>query len=65
MNPTINPVRASLQRGMGYAKDAEKYLKAVLAEWRVIRLTEKQLEIGTIEKVLAFIPHEAAPATSE
>lgn len=52
-------------RGVGYAKDAEKYLEAVLAGWRVIRLTEKQLEIGTIERVASFIRHEAAPTTSE
>lgn len=46
-------------RGAGYAKDAEKYLEAVLAGWTVIRLTEKQLEIGTIERVAAFIQHGA------
>ena len=48
-------------RGAGYAKDAEKYLEAVLAGWTVIRLTERQLEIGTIERIGAFIQREAAP----
>ena len=42
-------------RGSGYAKDAEKYLEAVLAGWRVIRLTERQLEIGPIERIVAMI----------
>ena len=42
-------------RGLGYAKDAEKYLEAVLADWTVIRLTEKQLEIGLIERIIAWI----------
>lgn len=48
-------------RGAGYAKDAEKYLEAVLAGWTVIRLTEKQLEIEFIERVVAWIntPREA------
>ena len=42
-------------RGGGYAKDAEKYLEAVLAGWTVIRLTEKQLEIGSIERIVAMV----------
>lgn len=48
-------------RGAGYAKDAEKYLEAVLAGWTVIRLTEKQLEIGFIERIVAWI--NTLPAT--
>jgi very-short-patch-repair endonuclease len=47
-------------RGMGYAKDAEKYLEAVLAGWTVIRLTAKQLEIDLIERIVAFL--NTAPA---
>ena len=39
----------------GYAKDAEKYLEAALAGWRVLRLTERQLEIGTIERIVALL----------
>ena len=42
-------------RGSGYAKDAEKYLEAALAGWRVLRLTERQLEIGTIERIVALL----------
>jgi very-short-patch-repair endonuclease len=42
-------------RGAGYAKDAEKYLEAVLAGWTVIRLTAKQLEIDFIERIVAFL----------
>jgi very-short-patch-repair endonuclease len=42
-------------RGVGYAKDAEKYLEAVLAGWTVIRLTEKQLNLDFIERIVAWI----------
>jgi very-short-patch-repair endonuclease len=48
-------------RGGGYAKDAEKYLEAVLAGWTVIRLTAHQLEVDFIERIVAWIntPPEA------
>ncbi len=42
-------------RGAGYAKDAEKYLEALFAGWTVIRLTEKQLEIDFIERIVAHV----------
>jgi very-short-patch-repair endonuclease len=42
-------------RGTGYAKDAEKYLEAAMAGWTVLRLTEKQLEIGFIERIVGWI----------
>jgi hypothetical protein len=42
-------------RGGGYAKDAEKYLEAVLADWTVIRLTRAQLELEFIERIVAWI----------
>ena len=42
-------------RGAGYALDAEKYLEAVLAGWTVIRLTEKQLDLDFIERIVAWI----------
>ncbi len=42
-------------RGLGYTKDAEKYLEAVLAGWTVIRLTEKQLELDFIERIDALL----------
>jgi hypothetical protein len=39
-------------RGVGYAADAEKYMEAVLAGWRVIRLTERQLNQSTIKRII-------------
>ena len=49
-------------RGGGYAKDAEKYLEAVLAGWTVIRLTEKQLEVDFIERIVARLRQSSSPA---
>ena len=48
-------------RGGGYAKDAEKYLEAALAGWRVLRLTAAQLEIGFIERIVCLISPATAP----
>lgn len=42
-------------RGGGYAKDAEKYLEAVLAGWTVLRLTQVQLELDFIERIVAWL----------
>jgi len=42
-------------RGCGYAKDAEKYLEAALSGWRVIRLTERQLDAEWIERIIALL----------
>ncbi len=42
-------------RGTGYANDAEKYLEAALHGWTVLRLTERQLEIGFIERIQALL----------
>lgn len=42
-------------RGAGYASDAEKYLEAVLAGWRVIRLTERQLQPDMIARIIELI----------
>ena len=54
-------------RGAGYAKDAEKYLEAVLAGWTVIRLTEKQLDLDFIERIVALLRQSSSSAetTSE
>jgi very-short-patch-repair endonuclease len=41
-------------RGSGFVKDAEKYFEATLAGWRVVRLTELQLEAEWIERVRDF-----------
>jgi very-short-patch-repair endonuclease len=46
-------------RGSGYAKDAEKYLEAVLAGWTVLRLTKPQLEIDFVERIVALISSRA------
>lgn len=46
-------------RGAGYASDAEKYLEAVLAGWRVIRLTERQLEPETITRIVELLRHHS------
>ena len=52
-------------RGAGYAKDAEKYLEAAMAGWTVLRLTEPQLEIGIIERLVTWLNTlpEAAPSS--
>ena len=49
-------------RGGGYAKDAEKYLEAVLAGWTVIRLTEKQLDLDFIERIVALLRQSSSSA---
>ena len=42
-------------RGGGFVKDAEKYLEATLAGWCVVRLTEKQVEVEWIDRLIAFL----------
>lgn len=42
-------------RGGGYARDAEKYLEAALHGWTVLRLTERQLELDFIERIVAWL----------
>lgn len=42
-------------RGAGYAGDAEKYLEAALAGWRVLRLTERQLTAEWVERIVALV----------
>ena len=42
-------------RGSGFVADAEKYLEAVLAGWRVVRLTERQLESEWVERIRDFL----------
>lgn len=34
--------------------DAEKHLEAVLAGWRVVRLTSMQIEAETLERLIAL-----------
>ena len=42
-------------RAAGFAADAEKYLEAALAGWRVLRLTELQITAPMIERIIAFV----------
>ena len=41
-------------RAAGFIADAEKYLEAALADWRVLRLTELQITAPMIERIIAF-----------
>jgi very-short-patch-repair endonuclease len=38
-------------RGKGFEADCEKYLEAALLGWKVIRLTDKQLECATLDRI--------------
>jgi len=49
-------------RPQGFAADAEKYLEAALAGWRVLRLTEPQITAPMIERIIRFVVAET-PAT--
>jgi very-short-patch-repair endonuclease len=51
----VSELIVSRTQGIGYAKDAEKYLEAAMEGWTVLRLTEKQLEIEFIERIVAWI----------
>jgi very-short-patch-repair endonuclease len=42
-------------RGTGFSNDAEKYLEATLAGWRIIRLIPSQLTFLTAERILSWI----------
>lgn len=38
-------------RGSGFVKDAEKYFEATMSGWRVVRLTEGQLQADAITRL--------------
>ena len=42
-------------RPQGLAADAEKYLEAALAGWRVLRFPELQITAPMIERIITFI----------
>jgi len=42
-------------RPQGFAADAEKYLEAALAGWRVLRLTELQITAPMIERIIRHL----------
>ena len=45
-------VQGRHNRPQGFAADAEKYLEAALAGWRVLRLTELQITAPIIERII-------------
>ena len=45
-------------RGRGFLADAEKYFEAAMEGWRVIRLVDRQLSLGTLRRVAAAIQNE-------
>ena len=57
-------------RGGGFMADVEKYLEAVLGGWRVVWLTQRQLEADTLERLIALlagtlsIPPAATPSSA-
>jgi len=51
-------------RGSGYAKDAEKYLQAALSGWRVIRLTERQLDADWIVRLIRLLESPSLAGTT-
>jgi len=42
-------------RAAGFVADAEKYLEATLAGWRVLRLVDRQLTMETVGRVAAAV----------
>lgn len=48
-------IRGRHNRPQGFAADAEKYLEAALAGWRVLRLTELQITAPMVERIVAFV----------
>lgn len=44
-------VKGRHSRGSGFEKDCEKYLEAALLGFKVIRLTEKQLNAETLDRI--------------
>ena len=42
-------------RAAGFVADAEKYLEAALAGWRVVRLVDSQLTLETVGRVAAAV----------
>ena len=39
-------------RSAGFIADAEKYLEAALAGWRVLRLTDRQITAPSVERII-------------
>lgn len=48
-------VRGRHNRAEGFLADIEKYLEAALAGWTVLRLADRQLNSGTIGRIVEFV----------
>lgn len=42
-------------RAEGFLADIEKYFEATLGGWTVLRLTQRQLNLRTIERIVEFV----------
>ena len=48
-------VQGRRNRPQGFAADAEKYLEAALAGWRVVRLADPLITAPMVERLIAFV----------
>lgn len=48
-------------RGIGYANDAEKYLEAVFEGWTVLRLTQVQLNLKWVARIVGLVHANEKP----
>lgn len=51
-------------RGKGFANDCEKYNEAALLGWAVFRLTEEQLRLPFLGRMIGFLYRRLPPSTS-
>jgi hypothetical protein len=51
--PPGGPVRHN--RAEGFLADIEKYFEAALAGWTVLRLSERQLTLEAVERIVRFV----------
>ncbi len=52
-------------RAAGFAADLEKYLEAVLAGWRVVRLGPAELTLPVVGRLVALVAGSAPPNPAE
>ena len=48
-------IRGRHNRAEGFMADVEKYFEAALAGWRVLRLTERELTVATVGRIIDFV----------
>lgn len=53
-------IRGRHNSAAGFAADAEKYLEATLLGWRVMRLTDNQLNPETLGRIARFLENRSA-----